>query len=85
MVESIRNIELALGDGIKRPSACEVRNRLVARKSIVAACKIGKGEVLTPQNVCIKRPGTGLSPMLWDEVIGRMAVDDFDTDELIRL
>lgn len=85
MVSSIRNIEAALGDGVKRPSESEMRNRPIARKSIVAAQKIRRGDVLTAGNLSIKRPGTGLSPMLWDEVVGRTACADFAVDELIRL
>lgn len=85
MVCAIRQIELALGDGVKRPSASELRNRSVARKSIVAACPIRRGELLSEENLTIKRPGTGLSPMQWDDVVGRLAVDDFAPDELIRL
>ncbi|MEY4591820.1 MAG: hypothetical protein RIR18_715 [Pseudomonadota bacterium] len=84
MVRSIRNVEAALGDGIKRPSVSELRNRPIARKSIVAACEIRQGEVLTVDKLGIKRPGTGLSPMLWDEIVGRTACADFAADELIR-
>lgn len=85
MVSAIRHVEVAMGDGVKRPSTSELRNRLVARKSIVAACPIRRGEMLSSDNLTIKRPGTGLSPSLWDEVVGRSAVDDFAPDELIRL
>jgi N,N'-diacetyllegionaminate synthase len=85
MVAAIRNIELALGDGIKRPSASEVKNRPVARKSLVAARAIRAGEVLSAANLTVKRPGTGLSPMRWDEVLGRAAARDFAPDELIEL
>lgn len=85
MVRAIRNIEQALGDGIKRPTASEIRNKPVARKSLVAARAIRAGELFTAENVAVKRPGTGISPMRWDEVIGRAAARDFAVDELISL
>ena len=85
MVAAIRNIEQALGDGIKRPSASEAKNKPIARKSLVAARTIRAGEVFSETNVTIKRPGTGLSPMRWDEVLGRKAPHDFAPDELIEL
>lgn len=85
MIRSIRNIELAMGDGIKRPSASEERNRPIARKSLVAARSIAKGEVFSATNLTAKRPGTGISPMQWDDVLGRKAVYDFAPDELISL
>jgi len=85
MVYAIRNIELALGDGIKRPSASELHNKPTARKSIVAARAIHAGEAFSADNLAVKRPGTGLSPMCWDEVIGRIAPRDFAIDELIIL
>ncbi|NCJ07070.1 N-acetylneuraminate synthase [Synechococcales cyanobacterium C] len=85
MVRAIRNIEEALGDGRKRPSQSEVKNKPVARKSIVAACAIKAGEALTPSNIVIKRPGTGISPMRWDEIVGRKVTRGFETDELIEL
>jgi N,N'-diacetyllegionaminate synthase len=85
MVAAIRNIEQALGDGVKRPTPSEVRNRLVARKSIVASRNIKAGEVFSNENLTAKRPGTGISPMRWDEVIGRRAGRDFAIDELISL
>jgi N,N'-diacetyllegionaminate synthase len=85
MVRSIRNIELALGDGVKRPSASEEKNRLVARKSLFAACAIAKGELFSEQNLVAKRPGTGISPMRLDELLGRAAARDFVADELIQL
>lgn len=84
MVAAIRNIEAALGDGIKRPSASEAKNRPIARKSIVAARAIAKGEVLTADNLTAKRPGTGISPMAWDDVVGRRAARDFAADEPIE-
>lgn len=86
MVKAIRNVELALGEEIKRPvSACELANREVVRKSIVAACRIKGGEVLTESNLATKRPGTGLSPMLWDSVLGKTAKRDFAKDDMIEL
>lgn len=83
MVRAIRNIELAMGDGIKRPSASEAKNMPVARKSIVAACDIKQGEVFTEQNITVKRPGLGISPMRWNEVIGQVAIKDYKLDDLI--
>jgi N,N'-diacetyllegionaminate synthase len=85
MVVAIRNIEQALGDGIKRPSFSEVKNKPVVRKSLVAACSVRAGEIFTSANVTVKRPGTGISPMRWDEVIGCKARRDFDVDEVIEL
>lgn len=85
MVAAIRNIEAALGDGRKRPSPSEVGNRAIARKSLVAAMPVRAGETFTAANVTTKRPGTGLSPMRWDEVIGTVARRDFATDEPIEL
>ena len=85
MVRAIRHVEMALGDGIKRPSASELKNKPIARKSIVAKRPIAAGERLSSENLAVKRPGTGLSPMRWDEVLGRVAVRDFGTDEMIEL
>jgi len=85
MITAIRNVELALGDGIKRPSESEIKNISVARRSLVAARTIQEGEIFTSENVIPKRPGTGISPMRWDEVIGRVATRDYDIDELILL
>jgi N,N'-diacetyllegionaminate synthase len=85
MVSAIRNVELSLGDGIKRPTRSEARNIPAARKSLVAARAICAGEVFDSANVTVKRPGTGLSPMRWDEVIGRRAPRDFELDELLEL
>lgn len=85
MVEAIRNIEQALGDGIKRPSASEAKNIPIARKSLVAARAIRAGECFSEMNLAVKRPGTGLSPMRWGEVLGRKALRDFAPDELIEL
>ena len=86
MVAAIRNIERAMaGDGIKRPSPSECGNRAIARRSLVAARPISAGEQFGPDNLAAKRPGTGLSPMLWYDVIGRPAPRDFAADELIEL
>ena len=85
MVSAIRNIELAIGDGIKKPSDIELKNREVARKSIVAKTNIMKGEQFTDKNVTTKRPGTGISPMKWNDVIGKTAMRNFEEDELIEL
>ncbi|MCR4657340.1 MAG: N-acetylneuraminate synthase [Lachnospiraceae bacterium] len=85
MVDAIRNIEKALGDGIKRPSPSESKNIEAARKSIVALRDIKKGEILTEENIMAKRPANGISPMRWFEVIGTEAVRDFAEDEPIEL
>jgi N,N'-diacetyllegionaminate synthase len=83
MIAGIRSVEAALGDGVKRPTASELRNRPIARKSLVAARAIRAGEPFGPDNLATKRPGTGLSPMLWDEVVGRRATRDYAPDEMI--
>ena len=85
MVDSIRHIELALGSDIKQVSPSEDKNRAIARKSIVAACEIRQGETFTEDNLTVKRPGNGISPMRWGEVIGQMAARDFKEDELIEI
>ncbi len=85
MVVAIRNVSEALGDGIKRPSAGEAKNKSMARKSLVAARSIRAGEIFDESNLAAKRPGTGLSPMRWDEVVGRAAPRNFAPDELIEL
>lgn len=85
MISAIRNIEVALGDGIKRLTPSEARNKPIARKSLVASQPIKSGEVFSAQNITAKRPGTGISPMRWDEIIGRTASRDFAADELIEL
>ena len=84
MISAIRNIEKALGTGIKKPSPSELRNIPVARKSIVAAAPIKKGETFTEMNITVKRPGTGITPMRWDEMIGRKAAKPYRKDELIE-
>lgn len=85
MVDAIRNVEVALGDGVKRPSTSELKNKPIARKSLVAIRAIRSGESFSADNIGTKRPGTGISPMRWDEVIGRPAPRDFTVDELIEL
>ena len=85
MVQYIRNVELALGSGVKEPSPSEKANISIARKSIVAGRKIKKGEIFTENNLIPKRPGNGISPMKWKDVIGKTAMRDFEEDELIEL
>lgn len=85
MIESIRNVEAAIGDGRKKPSDSERKNINVARKSIVACRKIRKGDFFTEDNLTTKRPGNGISPMLWKDIIGKKAGRDFGEDELIEL
>lgn len=85
MVSGIRHIEKALGTGDKTPSPSEKKNITVARKSIVASCKIKAGDIFTESNITVKRPGTGISPMKWFDVLGTRAVRDFEEDELITL
>jgi N,N'-diacetyllegionaminate synthase len=85
MVRSIRNIEKAMGTGIKVPSPSEIKNMPIARKSIIAGRNIKKGEIFTEENITIKRPGTGISPMRWFDVLGTTAVQDFEEDALIIL
>ena len=83
MVKSIRNIEVALGDGVKRLMPSEVENQIIARKSIVAKQSIKVGQILTEQNLTSKRPGSGISPMEWNNLIGKVARRDYSVDELI--
>ena len=85
MVRAIRNVELALGSMEKKPSESERKNISVARKSIVAARRIKKGEILSKDNITTKRPGNGLDPMRWKEVVGTFAVREFQEDELIEI
>lgn len=85
MVNSIRNIDQAIGNGIKQVTNSERKNIKIARKSIIAAKDIMAGEVFTEENLTVKRPGNGISPMHWDDVIGRIAKRDFVEDELIEL
>jgi len=83
MVVKIRNIEKALGNGIKRPMPSEIENINIVRRSIVAKCKINQGEIFTEHNLTTKRPATGISPMHWDRIIGSTAYRDFSRDEII--
>lgn len=83
MVKGIRNIELALGSKVKKPSKSETPNIKVARKSIVANNSIKKGDILSKDNLNIKRPGNGINPMRWDEFIGTIAIKDYKQDDLI--
>lgn len=85
MVIAIRNITQALGSGVKRPSPSEAKNKAVVRKSLVAARYIKEGEPFGSENITTKRPATGISPIKWDEVIGKVAKRDFKKDELIAL
>ena len=85
MVRSIRNVESALGGGKKEPSDSEKKNIAIARKSIVARCDIRAGEIFTEENLTAKRPGGGLSPMLWNQVLNKQAKRDFAPDEMIEL
>jgi N,N'-diacetyllegionaminate synthase len=85
LVRSVRNIEESLGSGIKRPSDSEKKNIPIVRKSIVAKKIIARGEILSPENITVKRPGAGISPMKWYEVIGSIAIKNFNEDEFIVL
>ena len=85
MVQAIRNIEKALGTGIKKPSSSEIKNIAIARKSIVAKKRISKGEIFTENNLTTKRPGNGISPMKWNEIIGTKSGKEYEIDELIEL
>lgn len=85
MVKAIRNIELALGDGIKSASKSENKNKEIARKSIIAIKDIKDGEIFTENNLGVKRPGNGISPMRWDELMGKQAKRDFTVDDLIEI
>lgn len=83
MVSAIRNVELAMGSGEKKPAECELKNMAVARKSIIASRSIKKGEVFSEDNLTVKRPGIGISPMRWFDVLGQRAIRNFEEDELI--
>ena len=83
MIIAVRNIEMAMGSGIKRPSLSEKKNIIVARKSIVAARDIHAGEVFTEENIAVKRPGNGISPMMWDIIVGKKATRNFKEGEFI--
>lgn len=83
MVKSIRNIELAIGNGTKKPTQSELKNKEIARKSIVAKCTIQKGEKFSEENLTAKRPATGICPMKWDDIIGTIAQKSYKEDEII--
>jgi N,N'-diacetyllegionaminate synthase len=83
MVQSIRNIEVALGDGIKKPTEVELENIPIVRRSIVSNSNIKKGEILTEKKLIVKRPGYGINPMRWDEIVGSIALRDYEEDDLI--
>jgi len=83
MVKAIRNIEVALGSGIKKASPSETKNIPIARKSIVAKQNIKKGTIFSKENITVKRPGTGISPMRWNDILGQQAIKDFNKDDLI--
>jgi N,N'-diacetyllegionaminate synthase len=85
MVCSIRNIEKAMGNGIKKPSLSEKKNINIARKSLIASKEIKKGEIFSENNLTVKRPGNGISPMRWDEFIGKVVTKDYNADDLIEL
>lgn len=85
LVSSVRNVEKAKGDFVKKPAEAELKNRNVARKSIVAAKSIKEGEEFTDDNLTTKRPGNGLSPMMWNDIIGKSATRDYNEDDLIIL
>ena len=85
MIAAIRNIEQAIGTGEKVPAESEIKNKAVARKSIVAKCSIKKGEVFCEDNLTTKRPGNGISPMKWFDILGTQAIRDFEEDELIEV
>ena len=85
MVRAIRNIEKAMGDGAKKASPSELRNKSIVRRSIVARKYIRKGEVFSEENMAAKRPGTGVSPMSWDEILGKTARRDYEQDSMIEL
>lgn len=84
MVDAIRNIEKSLGDGIKQPARSELKNMAIARKSIIAKKNIKAGELFTEDNLTVKRPGNGISPMRWFDILGKKASQDFNEDELIK-
>ncbi|WP_027400288.1 N-acetylneuraminate synthase [Anaerovorax odorimutans] len=85
MISAIRNIEMAIGNGKKKPSESEIKNIQVARKSIVAKKAISKGEYFTEENITVKRPGSGISPTRWFDVLGLISTKDYQKDELIEL
>jgi N,N'-diacetyllegionaminate synthase len=85
MVKAIRNVEKALGDGIKKPSPSEIKNKIIVRRSIVAKRNIKRGEIFNEENITVKRPATGISPMRWYEILGKTATRDYKEDEIIEI
>ena len=85
MINSIRNIEKAMGNGIKSPTESEKEIKKLVRKSIVAKSEIKKGQIFSDLNLTVKRPGTGISPMNWDNIIGKLSNKDYREDDLINL
>ena len=85
MVRAIRNVEQSLGNGVKEPAEAERKNMAIARKSIIAKCAIRKGECFTEENLAVKRPGTGLSPMRWPELVGKVCERDYEEGEVVGL
>jgi sialic acid synthase SpsE len=83
MIVAIRNIQASLGDGVKKVMPSEIPNIDVARKSLVAKEKINNGDIYTSENITTKRPGTGVSPMFWDQFLGKKASRNYDIDDLI--
>ena len=84
MVKSVRNIEIAMGNGVKKVSLSEKKNIKIVRKSIVAKNKIKKGDIFSNKNITTKRPGSGLSPMNWNKILGRRSKRNYKVDELIK-
>ena len=84
MVRGIRTIEQALGDGLKTATESEIKNKLLARKSLVANRVINVGDLFTNENLTAKRPGYGISPMLWDDYIGKKSKNDYKINDLIE-
>ena len=84
MVSAIRNVELCIGDGVKKVSASEAKNQDIARKSIIARRAIKAGEVFSEENITTKRPGSGINPMHWYELLGKTARHDYEEDYLIE-
>ena len=85
MTKCIRNIEISLGDGLKKPSKNEIKNLVIVRKSLVAKKNIKKGDLFTEENLTTKRPGNGIDPMNWQKIIGTKSPADFNSDEVIYL
>ena len=83
MISAIRNIEAALGNGIKEPSASEIKNKVIARKSIIAAHYMKAGHIIAPKDLAIKRPGTGISPMRIHEIVGKKLIKPVDEDDVL--